>query len=125
MSKVSPSQPKKLKILKHRAISPVWKTWFRAFTESWGKQNNTQVLIDEVGFGALKQEVVAEAKAQQGHDLVRVSPSPPLYQSLTIDHREIFEECIHRYGKPYEITLKETYDPKSNKFYCFPTTYIP
>ena len=48
-----------------------------------------------------------------------------MYEDYVIDHREIYEECQHRYGSPSEIALKSTYNPKSGKYYGFSDSYVP
>ena len=118
------TQPKTLKILKHRAFSAPWGQWFKAFAEHWGQQNDTQVVIDDVGYLELDKYASTEASTEQGHDLIRLAHPPALFEEQLIDLREVFVECERRYGKPHDYVLKNTYNPKTQKFYCFPATFI-
>lgn len=42
-----------------------------------------------------------------------------------IDHREIYEECERKYGKPLDLALKSTYNPRTKKYYGFAESYVP
>ena len=50
---------------------------------------------------------------------------PSIYEDYAIDHREIYEECIKRYGQPLDIALKSTYNPKTRRYYGFSDSYVP
>jgi multiple sugar transport system substrate-binding protein len=42
-----------------------------------------------------------------------------------IDHREIYEECSRTVGKPIELAIKSTYNPKTKKYYAFSDSFVP
>lgn len=50
---------------------------------------------------------------------------PAAYENYVIDHREIHEECKRKYGKPLEMAMRSTYNPKSNKYFAFSPGYMP
>ena len=50
---------------------------------------------------------------------------PPVHEDQVIDHREIYEECERKYGKPIDLAIKSTYNPKTKKYYGFSDSYAP
>lgn len=53
-------------------------------------------------------------------------PKPlPAFEDLVIDHREIYDECELRYGKPIDLAIKSTYNPKTKKYFGFSPYFIP
>ncbi len=50
---------------------------------------------------------------------------PAFFENYVIDHREIQEECERKYGKPLEMAVRSTYNPKSNKYFAFSPGYMP
>ena len=68
---------------------------------------------------------VAELKARKGHDLF-VFPYPkPAFELHVIDHREVYDECRSRYGKPVDLAVKSTYNPKTNRYFGFAPSFVP
>jgi multiple sugar transport system substrate-binding protein len=63
--------------------------------------------------------------AQKGHDLFMFLWPPPVHEDQVIDHRDIYEECERKYGKPIDLAIKSTYNPKTKKFYGFSDSYVP
>ncbi len=99
-SKKANARRETLRILRWRNFVPAFETWFNEiFVKEWGEENNTEVLVDNVGLGEIKSLAAAEVEAQRGHDLVLFLASRPELEDHVIDHREIFEECESRYGK--------------------------
>jgi len=50
---------------------------------------------------------------------------PAVFENYVIDHREIHEECERKYGKPLEMAVRSTYNPKSKKYFAFSPGYMP
>jgi len=50
---------------------------------------------------------------------------PAVFENYVIDHREIHEECERKYGKPLEMAVKSTFNPKSNKYFAVSPGYMP
>jgi len=53
---------------------------------------------------------------------------PAAFENYVIDHREIHEdheECRRKYGKPLEMAVRSTFNPKSNKYFAFSPGYMP
>jgi multiple sugar transport system substrate-binding protein len=119
-------QRKTLKIMQWRHFVPGYDPWFNeTFAKQWGEVNDVDVVIDNVGFGELAPRAAAEIQAQRGHDLIQfVTPHAMLVDHL-IDHREVFEECGRRYGKPEDFALRAHYSPRTNTYTGFAAAYQP
>lgn len=50
---------------------------------------------------------------------------PSVFENYVIDHREIHEECERKYGKPLQMAVRSTYNPKSKKYFAFSPGYMP
>src|ERR1043165_2538049 len=74
---------------------------------------------------SLNSRAAAEIAAQRGHDLFMFLLPPPTLEDHVIDHKEIYEECLRKYGKPIELAVKSTYNPRTKKFYGFSDSYVP
>lgn len=118
--------PKTLRILQWHHFVPAFDQWFnQTYVKAWGEQNNTRVIVNNVGMTSLSSRAKAEVHAQRGHDLFMFLRPPPTFEDHVIDHREIYEACEQRYGKPIDLALKSTYNPKTKKFYGFSDSYVP
>ena len=51
--------------------------------------------------------------------------SPAGFENYAIDHKEIHEECERQFGKPLEMAIKSTYNPKTKKYFGFSPGYMP
>ena len=109
-----------------RHFVPAYDPWFNeTFARQWGEANDVEVIIDNVGFADLTPRAAAEIQAQRGHDLIQfVTPHAMLVDHL-IDHREIFEECSRRYGKPAEFALRAHFNPKTRTYTGFAAAFQP
>src|SRR5207245_5901956 len=50
---------------------------------------------------------------------------PPVYEDQAIDHREIYEECQRKHGKPIELAIRSTYNPQTQKYFGFSDSFTP
>jgi multiple sugar transport system substrate-binding protein len=117
---------KRLRILQWNHFVPGYDKWFNGiYAPRWGEQNGTQVIVDNVGVPALNSTAAAEVSAQKGHDLFMFLRPRPVYENDVIDHREIYEECEKRYGKPIDLAIKSTYNPRTKKYHGFSDSYVP
>ncbi len=120
------AQQKTLKILKWKHFVPVYDRWFNdMLVKEWGEKNGTNVIVESIGLGDLSSRATAEAKAQKGHDLVLLLTPAPVYEDSVIDHREIFEESVRRYGNALDSAYKSCYNPKTRKYFSFCTGLLP
>jgi multiple sugar transport system substrate-binding protein len=67
----------------------------------------------------------AEVSAQKGHDLFLFMWPAPVHEDQVIDHKEIYQEVERKYGKPIDLAIRSTFNPKSKKFYGFSDSYVP
>jgi multiple sugar transport system substrate-binding protein len=118
------AQQKTLRILKWVYPIAAYDDWFiEKYSKEWGEQNNTQVLVDRVGLGEVNSQAMAEAEKRQGHDLIMLLTPGATYEDQVIDHREIYEECERRYGKPTDFDVRTTYSPRPRKYFGVPLGY--
>ena len=105
---------------------PGYDTWFNeTFIKQWSEQNDTEVVVDNVGLGDIAAHAAAEAEAQRGHDLLMLLAPPALHEDQVIDHREIYEECERLYGKAPDFAIKSTYNPRTGKYFGFCNAVLP
>ena len=121
---------KKLKILTwdygYRGIFTTFEKWFKnTYAREWGENNNTEVIVDYTGYIELLMKATNEVRLQKGHDLIIVTRPMNAFEDHVIDHREIWEECERKYGKPIELAVKESYNPKTKKYFTFCPAFSP
>ena len=117
---------KTLKILQWNHFVPGYDKWFNnQYIKEWGEKNDTDVIVDNVGIPAINTTAAAEVSAKKGHDLFLFLWPKPVYEDEVIDHREIYEECEKKYGKPIDLAIKSTYNPKTKKYFGFSDSYVP
>jgi multiple sugar transport system substrate-binding protein len=117
---------KTLRILQWNHFVPGYDKWFNnQYTKEWGEKNDTEVIVDNVGARAINTTAAAEVSAKKGHDLFLFLWPKPVYEDEVIDHREIYEECERKYGKPIDLAIKSTYNPKTKKYFGFSDSYVP
>jgi multiple sugar transport system substrate-binding protein len=117
---------KTLRILQWNHFVPGYDKWFNnQYVKEWGQKNDTEVIVDNVGVRAINTTAAAEVSAKKGHDLFLFLWPKPVYEDEVIDHREIYEECSQKYGKPIDLAIKSTYNPKTKKYFGFSDSYVP
>lgn len=117
---------KTLRILQWSHFVPGYDKWFdETYVKEWGQKNDTEVIVDHVGVAVLNSRAAAEVSAQQGHDLFMFLWPPPTFEDQVIDHAEIYQECESKYGKPIDLAIRSSYNPKTKKYYGFSDSYVP
>ena len=120
------AQQKTLKIIQWSHFVPSYDKWFDGeFCRQWGEKNGTHVIVDHISIGEINARAAAEVAAQRGHDLFMFLSPPAAYEKQVIDHREIYEQVEKRWGKPIDLGLKSTLNPKTKKFFAFSDSYVP
>ncbi|KVN76162.1 sugar ABC transporter substrate-binding protein [Burkholderia ubonensis] len=115
-----------LRILQWNHFVPGYDKWFDGtYVKEWGQRHDTEVIVDHVGIPALATRAAAEVSAQKGHDLFMFLSPPPVYEEQVIDHREIYEECQRKHGKPVDLAVRSTYNPKTRKYFAFSDSFVP
>jgi len=117
---------KTLKILQWNHFVPAYDTWFNGqYVKEWGKKNDTEVIVDNVGVTTLNSRAAAEVSAKQGHDLFLFLSPPPVYENQVVDMTEVYTAVEKKHGKPIELAVKSTYNPKTKKYFAFSDSYVP
>lgn len=119
------AQPKTLKIIRPRELLDPVNQWYVEFASTWGEQNGIQVSLETVSSGTLTRQAKEEFAAAQGHDLYQLLSPPAVYEDQVIDHREVFQECEHRYGKALDMAIRNSFNLKTNKFFTVLDAVVP
>ncbi len=124
-SKANASQ-KVLRIMRWKNFVPAYESWFNdEFVKKWSRENDTEVVVSNVGLGEIGRLAQQEAKAGEGHDLVLfLSPRPSL-EDYTIDHKDIHIECERRFGKAYDFVRQSVFNPRTGRHHGFAESYAP
>ncbi len=117
---------KTLKILQWNHFVPGYDRWFNEeYVQEWGRENDTEVIVHNVGMSSLQSRAQAEVSAGKGHDLVMFLRPSPVFEDHVIDHREIYEECQARFGKPIDLAVRSTFNPRTGKYFGFSDSFTP
>jgi multiple sugar transport system substrate-binding protein len=120
------AKPKTLKIMQWIHYIPGYDKWFNeSYVKEWGAKNDTEVIVDNISLAALNARADAEALANRGHDLfLFLWPRPDLEQYV-IDLKDVYDECIKTSGKPIDLAIGSSYNPKTKKYYGLSSSFVP
>ncbi len=117
---------KTLKIIQWVHFVPAYDEWFnKKYAKEWGEKNDTEVIVDNIGLAGINARAAAEVSAQKGHDLLLFNWPPPSFEDQVVDMKEVYQECERRVGKPIELAVKSTYNPKTHKYFAFSPSFTP
>ena len=117
---------KKLRILQWVHFVPAYDEWFnKKYAVEWGKKNDTDVTVDNIGIAGINARASAEISAQKGHDLFLLNWPPPSLEEQTVDMKDVYQELERKFGKPIDLAVKSTYNPKTKKYYAFSPSFTP
>ncbi len=120
------SAKKTLKILQWVHFVPAYDEWFnKRYIKEWGDKNDTEVTVDNINLALVNARAAAEVSAQKGHDLFLFNWPPPAFEEQVVDMKEVYEECQRKYGKPIDLAIKSTYNPKTKKYFAFSPGFVP
>jgi len=120
------AKPKTLKILQWVHFVPAYDKWFNeTYVKEWGAANDTEVIVDNIGLAGINARAAAEVSAQKGHDLFLFNWPKPDMEEQVIDHREIYEEVESKVGKPIDLAIRSSYNPRTKKYYGFSPSFVP
>src|SRR5882672_6638836 len=124
---VNPARAAKtLKILQWSHFVPGYDKWFNnTYIKEWGQKNDTEVIVDNVNLNLVHARAATEVAAQKGHDLVMFLAPPSIYESEVVDLADVYAECEKRHGKPVDLAVKSTYNPRTKKYFAFSDSYVP
>ena len=117
---------KTLRVLHWSHFVPGYDRWFNnTYTKEWGKKNDTEVIVDNINVALIESRAAAEVSAQKGHDLVLFLSPPAVFEDQVIDMRDVYAECEKRHGKPIDLAVKSTFNPKTKKYFAFSDSFVP
>jgi multiple sugar transport system substrate-binding protein len=117
---------KTLKILQWVHFVPAYDEWFnKKYIKEWGEKNDTEVTVDNIGIAGLAARAAGEVSAQKGHDLFLFNWPPPTYEEQAVDMKDVIQECERKVGKPIDLAIKSTYNPKTKKYFAFSPSFTP
>jgi multiple sugar transport system substrate-binding protein len=120
------AQKKKLRILQWVHFVPAYDEWFnKTYTKQWGDKHDTEVTVDNIGIAGINARAAAEVSAQKGHDLFLFNWPPPSFEEQTVDMKDVYTELERKVGKPIDLGVKSTYNPKTKKYYAFSPSFTP
>ena len=115
-----------LRIMQWHHFVLSYDNWFHdTYVKEWGQANDVEVILDRVAFQSLPLRAEAEAAAKKGHDLFMFTSPPAIFEDDVIDHGEIYQECERKFGKPIDLAIRSTYNPKTKKYFGFADSYVP
>lgn len=117
---------KTLRILQWSHFVPGYDKWFNGqYVKEWGAKNGTEVIVDNINLGLIPSRAAAEVSAQKGHDLVMFLAPPSVYEGQVVDMKDVYAECEKKHGKPIDLAVKSTYNPKTKKYFAFSDSFVP
>lgn len=117
---------KTLKILQWVHFVPAYDEWFnKKYIKEWGDKNDTEVTVDNIGIAGISARAASEVSAQKGHDLFLFNWPPPIYEEQVVDMKDVYEEVQRKHGKPIDLGVKSTYNPKTKKYFGFSPSFTP
>ena len=119
------TQPQTLKILSARYFRPGMAEVLENYAKAWGEKNDVRVLINFVKQRNVGGLMAADAAAGQGHDIVAQSGESMRFEDQFIDHRELFQECEHRYGRAPDFAVKMMSNRENGKLFKLAFCFSP
>jgi multiple sugar transport system substrate-binding protein len=117
---------KTLRILQWVHFVPAYDEWFnKKYAKQWGEKNDTEVIVDNIGLAGINARAAAEVSAQRGHDLFLFNWPPPSFEEQTVDMKDVYQECERKFGKPIDLGIKSTFNPKTKKYFAFSPSFTP
>ena len=117
---------KKLRILQWVHFVPAYDEWFnKKYAVEWGQKNDTEVTVDNIGIAGINARAAAEVSAQKGHDLFLFNWPPPSVEEQTVDMKDVYTELEKKFGKPIDLAVKSTFNPKTKKYYAYSPSFTP
>jgi multiple sugar transport system substrate-binding protein len=115
-----------LRIMQWHHFVLSYDNWFYdTYVKEWGQANDVEVIVDRVAFPSLPNRAEAEVAAKKGHDLFMFTRPPAMFEDDVVDHAEVYQECERRFGKPIDLAIRSTFNPKTRKYFGFADSYVP
>lgn len=117
---------KTLRILQWSHFVPAYDKWFNnQYVKEWGAKNDTEVVVDNINLNLIPSRAAAEVSAQKGHDLLMFLAPPSVYEDQVVAMNDVYAEVEKKHGKPIDLAVKSTYNPKTKKYFAFSDSFVP
>ena len=117
---------KTLRILQWSHFVPAYDKWFNnQYVKDWGAKNDTEVVVDNINLNLIPSRAAAEVSAQKGHDLLMFLSPPSVYEDQVVPMNDVYAECEKKHGKPIDLAVKSTYNPKTKRYFAFSDSFVP
>lgn len=117
---------KTLRIAKWAHFLPEFDRWFDTeLVTEWGKQHDTEVVVDQIPVERINALAAAEVAAGQGHDLIMFPWPPAVYRQHAIDHAAIYQTVAFQYGNLDRLAHRSTFDPAKKSYFAFCDSWMP
>lgn len=117
---------KTLRILQWSHFVPAYDKWFNnQYVKEWGAKNDTEVVVDNINLNLIPSRAAAEVSAQKGHDLLMFLSPPSVYEDQVVAMNDVYAEIEKKHGKPIDLAVKSTYNPKTKKYFAFSDSFVP
>jgi multiple sugar transport system substrate-binding protein len=50
---------------------------------------------------------------------------PSVYEEQVVDMNDVYAACEKNHGKPIDLAVKSTYNPKTRKYFAFSDSFVP
>ena len=122
----SQTRSKTLRLLRWKNFVPAYEIWFNeVFVKNWGRDNDTNVIVTNVGMGDIEKRALSELDAGSGHDLTLFLSPKPTLEDHAIDHRDLHEESESRFGKAHGFVDRSNTNPRTGRYHGFIEGYVP
>lgn len=117
---------KKLKIAKWAHFLPEFDHWFvNVVAKEWGLKNDTKITVDIIPIEQVRTRAASEVKAGKGHDVFMFPWPPAEFYQHAIDHGEIYQSLILKYGQIDRLAYRSTFLPKHRQYFAFADYWVP
>jgi len=117
---------KTLTIAKWAHFLPEFDQWFvNVLAPEWGKKNDTNVTVDVIPVEQIRDRAFAEVKAGKGHDLFMFPWPPAEYCQHVINHGEVYEAVVGKYGSIQQLAHRSTFNFKTKTYFGFSDFWAP
>src|SRR5690606_35741577 len=110
---------KSLKILQWSHFVPSYDEWFDGFAKEGGQDNDVEVSVDYINIAALPSTTASEISAGSGHARRELGPEAAQCEPSRVDMADINEEMTSKYGEPFRVAERVSYNPVTKKRYSF------
>jgi multiple sugar transport system substrate-binding protein len=125
-ARAAAAPPRTLRVAKWAHFLPEYDAWFEGvLAKEWGRQHETQVIVDHIPVEEVAARASAEAAAGQGHDIFMFPWPPAQYQRQAIDHTEIYQAVSFRHGNVDRLGHRSTFDPRTKRYFAFADYWMP